>query len=720
MSQRPVVAVVVVLVVFGASVGSVGFVDRAAAQDSVLVEADITSDTTWAADTGPYRVVKSIAVAKDATLTIEPGVTVEVAEGVSITVEGNLQAVGSAENPIEFTSSKESPTPGSWDTLRLAGSFGSLTRVHHARITYAQDGISLADSQRVSLEQVEIAHAARAGINGTGSDGYSPKGEITIRDSSLHHNQFGIRGYDERYRIVDSEIRNNSRSGVKLTNTLNIVGLSVRGSTVADNDIGINLESDVDQHNRGGDVTELVVADSTIASNSGVGLRVFGDRLIGLAVRGTTISGNGGNGVHLQDIGRAGGSRPTTNLTVRDSTIEENGNIGLKIDAAYSDLSGVIVADTTVASNGASGAVVEADREASSIEFSGSVARLNGGHGVAINGTASNGLQVRNVRTFANGANGISIDGGALSDVQVTDAQSAQNGQAGIAVNGTSDGAGTTIVGSILAGNDVGITVSNHPASIRGVLVEYNNRTGIAFVGAGSRGNTIEASDIYGNGQGMHVPETAGALVANVTNNYWGAASGPYHASINPEGDGNSLNGGLETVAFLPYAESPFVGVNERPTASLEVSATNATVGTPVEFSAAASTDDGSVAWYRFAFNNSTNTGWVGESTITRSFEHPGTYVVNVSVADDHGASSAANATATIHVRPPANETTTTSGGGSSNGGSNSGGSDGSGTAGDGDDFEVKLPGFGFGISILALLAALLALSRRAEKTKSE
>ncbi len=67
----------------------------------------ITVDETWCLADSPHLMAGNVTVAAGATLTIEPGVTVQAA-GVGLIVQGHLQAVGSAAQPITFTSQTDS------------------------------------------------------------------------------------------------------------------------------------------------------------------------------------------------------------------------------------------------------------------------------------------------------------------------------------------------------------------------------------------------------------------------------------------------------------------------------------------------------------------------------------------------------------------------------------------------------------------------------------
>lgn len=94
--------------------------------DAVGLQAGrIDQDITWRKNDLPYCVVGDIGVYKTsyttATLTIEPGVIVKFSAGKGLTIahlttsyKGALNAQGTAEAPIVFTSMAASPQPGDW------------------------------------------------------------------------------------------------------------------------------------------------------------------------------------------------------------------------------------------------------------------------------------------------------------------------------------------------------------------------------------------------------------------------------------------------------------------------------------------------------------------------------------------------------------------------------------------------------------------------------
>lgn len=91
--------------------------------ETVQVTADISGDTTWKTGT-TYVLTKHIFV-ESGTLTIEKGVTVKGMDGSSlvITREARINAVGTAEQPIVFTSAKDvgAREAGNWGGVVLLG-----------------------------------------------------------------------------------------------------------------------------------------------------------------------------------------------------------------------------------------------------------------------------------------------------------------------------------------------------------------------------------------------------------------------------------------------------------------------------------------------------------------------------------------------------------------------------------------------------------------------
>ncbi len=95
------------------------------------VSGRINENTIWTESASPYLVTSNITLGDSATLTIEPGVVVKMGFRNTINVNGTLLAVGTATQPIVFTSVKDdeyggdtdgangAPQPGEWSSIRL-------------------------------------------------------------------------------------------------------------------------------------------------------------------------------------------------------------------------------------------------------------------------------------------------------------------------------------------------------------------------------------------------------------------------------------------------------------------------------------------------------------------------------------------------------------------------------------------------------------------------
>ena len=89
-----------------------------AAANVTAVCGSITSSTTWTVISSPYEVCfGGVTVGPTATLTIQPGVTVQFQPSVNakLYVQGALSAIGAVTQPITFTGVVA--TPGSWGGL---------------------------------------------------------------------------------------------------------------------------------------------------------------------------------------------------------------------------------------------------------------------------------------------------------------------------------------------------------------------------------------------------------------------------------------------------------------------------------------------------------------------------------------------------------------------------------------------------------------------------
>ncbi|MFC4449087.1 right-handed parallel beta-helix repeat-containing protein [Halorussus aquaticus] len=142
-----------------------GVVSASGTDDVTYVEHDVTADTTWSAEDGPYRVAADVTVEEGATLRIEPGTTVQLAEAITIRVEGNLSADGTRAEPIAFTTAPEAPDRVRWASIRYEGRSNSHLSLSHATVEMAENGLTVSSAAgRVSVADVTVRNVSRNGI----------------------------------------------------------------------------------------------------------------------------------------------------------------------------------------------------------------------------------------------------------------------------------------------------------------------------------------------------------------------------------------------------------------------------------------------------------------------------------------------------------------------------------------------------------------------------
>jgi predicted outer membrane repeat protein len=188
-------------------------------------------DTTWSAAGSPYVLIQSLIVEAGVTLTIEPGVSVELAYAsqapgsmFGIKVEGEILARGTQEYPIYFTSSRTESGPGDWGSIEFTetavgaaydddGEYVSGSIFEYVTISYGggtDTPIVDANGAAPYLIQATIQNNSQSGIKYTGID----EAHIT---GALFKNNIAERGgaiyaEDSELTIKDSTFTNNTNS----------------------------------------------------------------------------------------------------------------------------------------------------------------------------------------------------------------------------------------------------------------------------------------------------------------------------------------------------------------------------------------------------------------------------------------------------------------------------------------------------------------------------
>lgn len=759
MTRRPVavVAAVLVGVAVVAGVGLAVGATAGAGASPTFVESNVTSDTTWAADDGPYVVTADVTVADGATLTVEAGTTVQVADGTTLTVAGSLVATGTDADPVAFTTARPNPRPGSWDTIRYTGDGDSRLRLANTTVEYADTGISIE----------------------------STAGRVTVRDSTLeNHVRAGVTATERegtpRLRLVDSRVADTSYAGVAIevpaTNPHvdRVSNVAVRGTDFEETgQYGVLVRSrhvrsvvfsggSVTGYEAGGvvvstgalvaevptentrSVSDLAVRGVSFRDGTGHAVTVESGHHDDVAVTGNDIRRIDGDGVSVQraadldDVTLSGntvsdattglslthrrGSGPVMGVSVEVSRndLRDNDRAGIDVDTDLLTVDRLAVRNNTLAGNGGDGARVSTP-VLSAATVADNVARENAGSGVELVGGRVEGATVSGNTLAGNGDGGLRVRAASdLGPVTVADNDLLDNAGAGASVAGETADGPVAVRNNTVAANTVGLRLAG-PSPVRVVnnTVAFNTRsegrteafdtvgpaTGVV-VANGSGAGRVTGNDVYGHIVGLRA-ETEGTL--DVSDNYWGAENGPFYASVNPDGDGNAVETDGAVADIVPFASASHHSELRRPTAALEANRSVAPTGGDVEFSAAASEAGDGDPTYHFAVDGE-RLPPQSSPVLTRGFETNGTHEVAVVVEDDRGVESVPGASVTVDVRnaseydptTEAPQTTTASDPGTTTTTPPQGGTDG----GDGDQSLLSSL-----LSLFGLLGGLLYLA---------
>jgi parallel beta-helix repeat protein len=230
--------------------------------NATYVEGYIQQNTVWTLVDSPFIVVNDLTVKPGYTLTIEPGVEVRFGGAFTLAVEGVLNAVGTEEDTIKFTSNKEEPYLGDWGTIRLVNKLQAST-IAYGVVKYATYGITF-ENGNAQVRNCEISYNYLSGIYVTGDNIGS------VVDSTIQLNEDGIYLYG-------------TASGVAIQD--NIISANIED--------GIDFESDAGKY-----INNVLVSGNTLSSNS-KGINIYGN--VSTSITRNSISFND-LGIYLTNV----------------------------------------------------------------------------------------------------------------------------------------------------------------------------------------------------------------------------------------------------------------------------------------------------------------------------------------------------------------------------------------------------------------------------------
>ena len=125
----------------------------------------ITTDAIWHRFNVPYLLEGPLILQSH--VAVEPGVVVQMANQgyISVLDAGTLEAVGTASEPVRFTSSKDPPAPGDWSAITISHGEDDASRLEHVVLEYGGYGnhsLSVEPGATVALSHVTVTHSAPA------------------------------------------------------------------------------------------------------------------------------------------------------------------------------------------------------------------------------------------------------------------------------------------------------------------------------------------------------------------------------------------------------------------------------------------------------------------------------------------------------------------------------------------------------------------------------
>jgi len=214
----------------------------------------INANTTWDLNGSPYIVIGNSLLSHGYTLTINPGVVVKFNDSCVLQIDGELDAIGTSQNRITFTSNQLNPQPGDWGKIHFSDT--CVNAVFDTLGNYVSGCI---------MKYCDVLYGGGIGF-----------GEIHIESSSPYFSHCniskssaaGIYSHNTTYVIDSSLIMNNQGYGLYFANDGIIgSGLIINCDSIDNNYGGILLE----QINNGYSNPIIKITHNYFISNSNNG-----------------------------------------------------------------------------------------------------------------------------------------------------------------------------------------------------------------------------------------------------------------------------------------------------------------------------------------------------------------------------------------------------------------------------------------------------------------
>lgn len=240
--------------------------------DATFVEGAIVQDTIWTLVDSPFVLSNDVVVYPNATLTIEPDVSVRFGGSFSLSVEGRLIADGEEDKTIKFSSNKDDPQPGDWGTISFKGP--QLSTLTNCNIEHGTNGISMQNSN------LDIRYSSISGCSVNGI--LAENGHLLVQNCNISLClQNGINITNSQVTARNNVISQNKANGIFVSGANNAV---IQDNMIIANTEGIAIS--------GNAVSGVNLGGNVVAANTKDGILFDADVHSGIVISSNTVSSN--------------------------------------------------------------------------------------------------------------------------------------------------------------------------------------------------------------------------------------------------------------------------------------------------------------------------------------------------------------------------------------------------------------------------------------------
>jgi len=238
----------------------------------------ISANTTWDLNGSPYIVIGNALLSHGYTLTINPGVVVKFNDSCALQIDGEMDAIGTPQNHITFTSNQINPHAGDWAKIHFSDT--CVSAVFDSLGNYVSGCI---------MKYCDVMYGGGIGFGEIHIESSSPYiSHCNISNSSAA----GIYCDGSSYLLDSSNVNHCAGYGLYFLNqSLNSTVLNIIGDTIENNTGGINFATyNVNFHTS--------ICNNVFISNNGLAVIYFeSDLYTNVRISGNDFINNDANGV---------------------------------------------------------------------------------------------------------------------------------------------------------------------------------------------------------------------------------------------------------------------------------------------------------------------------------------------------------------------------------------------------------------------------------------